>query len=83
MDLILVLLSLASRPVLASQLASATKRDGTSTRHTLARLERDGLAERVRVGSRGPIGTYAWRATDAGRAAAQPAIEFMRGGGSA
>lgn len=82
MDLILILLVVADRAsggrgVVASELAEPSARAPRDVRASLSRLEALGLVKHEVAGSRGPLGTYRWRATDAGRSAAARPIAFL------
>lgn len=80
MDTLLLVLAASSSPLRPSTLADITRRPATSVRATLQRLAEVGLVESTRVASVGPIGTYEWRATEAGRAAVADVLAFVRRG---
>jgi len=77
---ILVVLTCAPEPMLASEVARVVGRPPPLVRRSLSRLERDGLARRVRHSARGPIGTYRWGATPAGARAVEGLVAYARGG---
>lgn len=81
MDLILILLVVAERAdargVIASELAEPSARTPRDVRASLTRLESLGLVTHEVGGTRGPLGTYRWRATASGRAAAARPLSFI------
>lgn len=82
MDLILVLLVSRVDPtgvgLHASELSEPSARSPRDVRASLTRLQGAGLAESYVAGSRGPVGTFRWRPTEAGVEAARRAIEWVR-----
>lgn len=82
MDTVLIVLASAKNPVLASEIADYLKRDPNNVRSTLQLLHEAGLAQKVQVGTRGPIGTFKWLPTEAGRACVSELIAFIRSEGA-
>ena len=69
MDTALLVLVLARKPLLASDVAAILDRSPSAVRATLARLEEAGLAMPRQVGTRGPVGTFEWVPTTEGASA--------------
>jgi hypothetical protein len=78
MDLILLILAVSKKQLLASEVATLTARDVNAVRHSLAFLAREGLAQRTRINTRGPLGTFTWGPTPTGRAAAAELAAWFR-----
>jgi predicted ArsR family transcriptional regulator len=80
MDTILLVLALSPAPLLASEIAGLVGRPTTAVRATLARLHEAGFAASEQIGTRGPVGTYRWRATVDGIALVAPLAAFVTRG---
>ena len=77
MDLLLFVLAVSKGPVLASELAPVLAKDASNVRSTLTALEREGLAFRTKVGTKGPQGTYRWQLTPSGKACVEPLLAWI------
>ena len=77
MDMVLLMLGCAKKPLLASEIAPLLARDVNSVRATLAMTHREGLTERIRVGDKGPQGTYRWKLSSTGTAAVSGLLRWM------
>lgn len=78
MDTILIVLALSPKALLASEIGPIVGRSDQAVRKTLAALSSAGLAVGRQVGTRGPVGTFAWQPTTEGVQAVSQTLSWLR-----
>lgn len=68
MDIVLLILACSEKAMLASEIGSLAGLQPGSVRGALNQLLADGLAAKTQVGTKGPLGTFRWNATESGKA---------------